>query len=171
MRILVIGPDRCGKTAVASYLGKILGTEVAETGHILMTRLAQFYARGNPKGPSIKTWAQTIYACKQEYRSELAALGDLLTEVSPTCLIDEAAKFGPIIVGMRRQRELQAYIRASPEHVRETILIRVRAPVYRDTGFELNGCPCDYEIRNDGSLNALQAHVESIARLIARQAA
>lgn len=171
MRILVIGPARSGKSTAAILLGKALNLEVVETGHIVMSRLARFYSRSNPFGADMRTWARTIYTCKNEYRPELSALGDLLTEVSPTYLIDEALRYGSIVVGIRRCRELQGYIRTSPEQVRQTLLVRVRASAYRDEDFQLDGCPCDFELVNDSSLKVLQQNVESIARQIERKAA
>jgi len=169
MKILIIGPDRSGKTSVATMLADELGLQASETSDIIMMKLAEFYSRSAPD-KDVKSWARTIHVCKEEFRGELTALGDILTQVSPTYLVDEASKRGEIVVGLRRRQELFGYINSVPERVRETILIRVSAPVYQ-ADFELNHCPCDYEVRNDGDMNGLRTQISAVANAIRSRAA
>ena len=169
MKIFLFGDARCGKSSAARFLAQSLGCEMAETGQVVINELAKMYAAGNGSVDGMQTWSKLINAGKCEFRKELSVIGDLMTRISPTYLIDECGKRARIVVGVRRRREVLGYFQSCGRQSWNSIWIRVvaRQPHSSDSSYELHGQPCDYEVQNTGDLNELQQKMYALARVIA----
>jgi hypothetical protein len=164
MRIFIVGPSRCGKSAAAQFLAEALGVHYAETGRIVIRELAKLYGSKADED----RWAQMISVCKREYREELTGLGDLMTRLKPDCLIHACADLAPIVVGVRRRCEVMGYLHGSHRARWNSIWIKVRggSGTERDDHFELHDQPANFEVRNFGTLNDLRSTMQEIGRLI-----
>lgn len=180
MNIFVIGDARSGKSSAARFLAQALGSEMAETGDVVIEQLAKLYAVSHSHGyeavpghASVETWSKLIRLGKPEFRRELAAIGDMLVEVSPTSLIDVCAKRAQVIVGVRRRREVLGYFQGYGHAGWRCVWIRVVGPYakLKDPSYELADQPCDYEVINSGDLSELQKKMFALARVIQSKAA
>jgi hypothetical protein len=164
VRIFIVGPNQCGKSAAAQFLAETLGVQFAETGRIVIRELAKLYGSKADED----RWAQMISVCKREYREELTGLGDLMTRLKPDCLIDACADLAPIVVGVRRRREVMGYLHGPHRARWNSIWIKVRGgrSAEQDDHFELHDQPANYEVRNFGSLDDLRWTMREIGRLI-----
>lgn len=171
MNIFIIGGERCGKSTAAQHLAKALGCDFAETGRPVIRELAKLYA--SSKEPDrIETWEKLIRIGKSEFRSELATIGDLMTKLAPTCLIEHCCKRARIVVGVRRRREVLSFFQAHGRNVNEALWIKIVAsqPLVVGSNFELQDQPCDYEVVNDGDYAQLEQKVNAVASKIQAKA-
>ena len=168
MKIFIIGSERCGKSSAAFFLSQALNCEYAETGRLVINELAKLYATGNGAPESYDTWVRIIGLHKDEFRHELGVVGDLITTLAPTHLIDDCAKRARIVVGVRRRREVLSFFRNCSRQDWNCRWIKIVAPQPAVSGsrYELRSQPCDYEVVNDGDLPALQEKMQTVARKI-----
>ncbi|MBA2704595.1 MAG: hypothetical protein H0U60_12185 [Blastocatellia bacterium] len=154
MRIFIIGQHETGKSAAALYLAQALQCEHAETGRVVIGELAKFYAAGSRNPDALVTWQRMIGVAKREFRDELLAIGDLMTRLSPACLIDECCKRASIVVGVRRRSEVFGYLNNGDFEKWDAVWIKIvggRAKG-QDATFQLHDQPCDFVVVNDGAL-------------------
>jgi hypothetical protein len=165
MRIIVIGADGVGKSAAASVIAKELRCGYCETGNVLIKKLAEFYAAASYCPNEVREmWKRTIRRCKSEFRRELHALGSVLTKSTPSLLVDEAARHGRMIVGIRRECEAEAVIE---RYGREnTIWIHIDRPGANDDGFELSRWPVDFRVSNSGDSLSFLRNIRQLAKII-----
>jgi len=167
MRIIVIGADGSGKSAAASVLARELGCHYSETGSVLTRRLADFFAAVTQgKKEAKKMWRRTISYCKNEYRPELKALGDVLTSDRPSYLIDNVGR-AKVIVGLRRKCEAQATIEKFGRE--NTIWVHIYRPGAIDRDFELHDWPVDFRVTNSGNPLIFLQVVRKLAKIIRHQ--
>ena len=173
MRIFIIGQHESGKSAAALYLAQALLCEHAETGRVVIGELAKFYAAGSRNGDAVETWRRMIGVAKREFRDELIAIGDLMTRLSPTCLIDECCKRASIVVGVRRRCEIMSFLNNGDLSNWDALWIRIVGGKSKtaDPTYELHGQPCDFEVVNDGALIDLHRKMYDVAAAIRRKAA
>jgi hypothetical protein len=170
MNIFIIGGERCGKSSAAQYLARALGCDFAETGQPVIRELAKLYACGNgwEAQESVETWERMIRIGKAEFRRELTLLGNLMTKLSPTCLIEHCCSRARIVVGVRRQREVLGFFQKHSQCASKSVWIKVvaRQPLMAGSSYELAGQPCDYEVLNDGDHTQLEEKMYVIANKI-----
>lgn len=174
MKIFIVGADQVGKTTVAELLGNRLKMPVGETGDMLCAFLARVYAGREGDycdSQHFKTWVLRILNHKEMFRPQLASLGDLLARVDPRYLVEQCAHFAPIIVGVRRRREVIPFVAKGVE--KKNIWIKVRGPnrgALRSSIFELGPYEFDYSVNNFGHLDWLKQNVDELADKIAKRA-
>lgn len=168
MKIFVIGPHESGKSAAALYLAQALQCEHAETGRVVIEELAKFYGASSRNSDAVLTWKRMIGVSKREFRDELIVMGNLMTRLAPTCLIEECCKQASIVVGVRRKAEVMGYMRNGDPTVWDSIWIRIVGGKARkpDPTYELHDQPCDYEIVNEGTLIDLHRKTYDVAMTI-----
>jgi hypothetical protein len=172
MRIFIIGTEQSGKSTASRFLSLAMNIPARETGRTVIRHLANLMARKPECLDNVAAVAATIECNKERYRKDLRELGNLMTQLKPTALIDDCADpYTPgIIVGVRRQREVMGLANRDARYYTDAVWIRIDRPSKRDPRevFELQDMPCDYIVKNDGSLNALRDRMRSIARSLLR---
>jgi hypothetical protein len=173
MRIFVIGQHETGKSAAALYLAQALQCEHAETGRVVIGELARFYAAGSQNPDAQVTWQRMIGVAKREFRDELIVMGNLMTRLSPTCLIDECCNRASIVVGVRRRAEVLGYLNLGDPSHWDALWIKVLGGKAKqaDRTYELQDQPCDFSVVNDGALIDLHRKMFDIAAIIRSKAA
>ena len=166
MKIFIIGPANSGKTTTARLLAEELDCKHAETGHVLMNRLAELFAASEPGNKTVTFWFKQISLCKDEYRQALAALGDLMTSLQSSCLIDACACRASIIAGVRRQCEVWGHLAYDRRIDDKSVWIKVKRPGAKMTAgdnYDLDDFKPHFELVNDGSLDVLGGKVRELA--------
>jgi len=168
MRVFIIGPDGSGKSTAAWLLSNELFCSCAETGEAIIQALAFVFAGGKDGGESSRNcWATSIRTRKSEFRRELRAMGDLMTALKPTALIDECASRAKIVVGIRRLSEAEGYLQRCGWD--DSVWIRMERKDSSKVGFELSDWPVHYRIGNERTLSDLQEKLRVIAGHIENQ--
>lgn len=168
MRVFIIGPDGSGKSTAAWLLSNELMCSCAETGEAIIQALAFVFAGGKDgSDDSRHYWAMSIRKRKSEFRRELKAMGDLMTALKPTALIDECANRAKIVVGVRRLSEAQGYLQRCGWN--DSIWIRMERNDSLKVGFELSDWPVHFRIGNERTLSVLQEKLRIIAGHIQNQ--
>ena len=168
MRIFIVGPSRSGKSTAAQMFSKILNVDYAETGETVIEALAKFYALSHQRMEAMPMWKLLLKICNAEFGPELTAMGDVLTAIDPSALIEPCLKKAAIIVGVRRRCEVIAYLKSNDPLGRKTVWIKMRCDnnLLSESRYELWDCPCDFEIINEGSLTDLEEKVRRITEAI-----
>jgi hypothetical protein len=175
MRIYIIGAEESGKSTASRFLSLELGIPAAETGRVVMRELAKFHAQQRDTYPDVDVVAATIEQCKDQFRGHLRMMGTMMTKLKPTVLIDECTNpYAPaIIVGVRRIREVQGLADHGYSYMTDAVWIRIDRPGHdRKPGdvFELHDMPCNYVVRNCGSLKCLRERMIRIAAELRQRA-
>lgn len=173
MRIFIIGREQSGKSTASRFLSVAMNIPVRETGRTVIRHLAGLMSRRPECLDDVAAAAATIEANKELYRKDLRELGNLMTQLKPTALIDDCADpYKPgIIVGVRRQREVMGLADRDTRYCSNAVWILIDRPsAKRDSRevFELEHLPFDYVVKNDGSLSALRDRMRSVARSLLR---
>jgi hypothetical protein len=168
MRIFIVGAERSGKSTAALYLSEALYCKFAETGDLVIDELAKLYSLGNGLHQKTETWARIIGLHKEDFRPELGVIGDLITRIRPSALIDACPRRARIVVGVRRKREVFGCYERRSRRGWNSLWIKIvsNRPPVSASRYELQDHPCDGEIVNDGDLSALQSKMYELARII-----
>lgn len=175
MRIFIIGAEESGKSTASRFLSLELGIPAAETGRVVIRELAKFHVQQRDTYPDVDVVAATIEHCKEQFREHLRMMGTMMTKLKPTALIDDCVNpYAPaIIVGVRRIREVQGLADHGYRYMTDAVWIRIDRPGFnRKPGdvFELHDMPCDYVVRNCGSLQCLRERMIRIAAELRQRA-
>jgi len=168
MRIFVIGAEGSGKSTAARFLGIAMGLPVTETGQEVTKELARFLMNATDAVQDVGQVDASIHDAKEHLRKTLHYMGDLMTGLNPTVLVDRCiSPYQPgIVVGMRRLREVNGLFDRHITFCSGAIWVRIVRPGVVDRTFELNDSPCNFEVQNDGSLKTLKLRMERVAQKI-----
>ena len=167
MNIFIVGPAGTGKSTVARAMAEVYVCPAAETSQVLVRNLAELFAAGESGGKPPDYWRQAIDGCKEEYRQALVQLGDLITSLRPSALIEACVGAGghSVIAGVRRACEIEGYLTASQSPAK-SVWIKVRRPrqpPLSNDRYELELFRPHYEIINDGTLEDLEEMARDLA--------
>lgn len=109
VRIFVVGPRGSGKTTFTLLLRNELDCcPWFEMGHALLGFLARVKV-GSDDPVRVNEQRNYIRKHKDSFRADLIAMGDVLREVDPAGLIRYGFQTSPIVTGVRRKCEMDAY--------------------------------------------------------------
>lgn len=136
-KVFVIGASGSGKSTFAALLAARLGVRVGETSGALMKEAAALMKE--VIGDVSEDEYLEYYKSKSDTaRVQLIVIGDLMTRLLPTCLIDGATKNGAaIIVGVRRKVELEGWFQPQFHYGSNDVVVEIEGG--NDPDFELTG--------------------------------
>jgi len=173
VRIFVVGPRGSGKTTFTLLLRNELDCcPWFEMGHALVGFLARVKV-GSDDPVRLNEQRAYIRKHKDSFRPDLIALGDVLREIDPAGLIRYGFQSAPIVTGVRRRSEMDAYCAAGRKANAEILIELCRDGCAQDN-YELAGAhndPWKYfsatiQIPNNGDMEDLRKWARLAAKTV-----
>jgi hypothetical protein len=138
IRIVICGPRSSGKSTFTVALRNALGCcAYFDIGDALIDSLAEVLGAGDVE--RMRERRSHILRFKDDYRSDLIALGNVLRRFEPAILIHHGFSKAPIVCGVRTKDELKAYANRDHKYGRTEILLELHRPGCPTDNFELAG--------------------------------
>lgn len=166
--VLIVGPDRAGKSTFANALGLRLHWPVRETGHVCVTALARVLGcDGEFITP--QDMVTSIIENKDLYRRQLLTMGDELTRAYADTLVRRAMAGidgNAVVCGIRRVRELLDTRHSYEAEGYRIVVVKIERAGY-GSDYELNG-PAQHAYRC-ASVAELEERAQGLAALLDNQ--
>lgn len=152
----IIGAAESGKTTFGKELAKCIGGQCWDTSSEILLQY------------SIMTGHALTGLNKNQYRSELVQIGNIICSRNPARLVEmiiNVAHKGPLVIcGVRRQNEYAAAIELARKRGYHPVTILINRPLgIKSDNFDLYQVEADFEVENCSTLDYLKRLAPSVA--------